>query len=91
MISLRKCAMALIRLYQLTFSSLVGRQCRFAPSCSHFAYEAIEKFGLWRGGFLALLRLASCQPWGRSGFDPVPKTIKEYLRKITCSKQKHII
>lgn len=87
----RKIAMALIRLYQLSFSSLVGRQCRFAPSCSHFAYDAIEKFGLWRGGFLTMLRLLFCHPWGRHGFDPVPQTIKEYLRKIACSKQKHII
>jgi uncharacterized protein len=64
----------LIRLYQLTLSSLMGRSCRFLPSCSEYATEAIEKHGVFCGGALALRRMGRCHPWGGEGFDPVPKT-----------------
>jgi len=68
----RGAAHALIRLYQLTLSSLVGRQCRHEPSCSHFTDEAIQKHGLWAGGWMGAARICRCQPWGTSGYDPVP-------------------
>jgi putative membrane protein insertion efficiency factor len=68
----RKTLLGLIRLYQLTLSPWLGRQCRFEPTCSVYAAEAIERFGVRRGGFLALKRLLRCHPWGRSGYDPVP-------------------
>lgn len=61
-----------IRLYQLTLSPWLGRQCRYEPTCSHYAHEAIERFGARRGVWLAMRRLARCHPWGRSGYDPVP-------------------
>ncbi|MBG1231309.1 membrane protein insertion efficiency factor YidD [Aestuariivirga litoralis] len=64
----------LIRLYQLTLSSLMGRTCRFLPTCSEYATEAIERHGVWCGGGLALKRIASCNPLGGSGFDPVPES-----------------
>jgi len=62
----------LIRAYQLGLSPLLGRTCRFEPSCSHYAYEAIDRHGLVHGGSLALKRLCRCHPWHPGGYDPVP-------------------
>ena len=61
-----------LRAYKLTLSPLIGRQCRFAPSCSEYAAEALIGHGPWRGGLLAARRVCRCNPWGGSGFDPVP-------------------
>jgi uncharacterized protein len=69
---MRHLAALLIRLYQWTLSPLLGRRCRFYPSCSHYALEAIERFGVVKGGWLAVARLARCHPWHAGGFDPVP-------------------
>lgn len=68
----RAAAHGLIRFYQLTFSGLVGRQCRYAPTCSDYADEAIRRHGLWPGFWLALARLSRCHPLGGAGYDPVP-------------------
>jgi putative membrane protein insertion efficiency factor len=65
-------AAGLLRGYQLLISPIYGPVCRYAPSCSHYAHEAVSKHGVARGGWLALKRLARCHPWGGSGFDPVP-------------------
>lgn len=62
----------LIRVYQLTLSPLIGPVCRFEPSCSRYAAEAIARHGPLRGGWLAAHRLCRCHPWGGSGLDPVP-------------------
>lgn len=62
----------LIRAYQLSLSSILGRRCRFLPTCSDYAQEAIRRHGAGRGSWLALKRVARCHPWGGSGFDPVP-------------------
>ena len=62
----------LIRGYQATFSKVIPPVCRFQPTCSAYAYEAIEKHGASRGSWLAVKRLSRCRPWGGSGFDPVP-------------------
>lgn len=62
----------LIKVYQLTLSPLIGRQCRYTPTCSHYGIEAIRKHGPWRGGWLTFKRILSCNPWGGSGYDPVP-------------------
>jgi putative membrane protein insertion efficiency factor len=70
--AMRALLLGLIRLYQLTLSPWLGRQCRYDPTCSHYATEAIERFGVLRGGWLAAKRLGRCHPWGRSGYDPVP-------------------
>lgn len=61
-----------IRGYQLTLSAFLGRQCRFGPSCSDYAAEAVRLHGAWRGGWLGLKRIGRCHPWGGSGYDPVP-------------------
>ncbi len=63
---------ALIRAYQLIVSPWLGPRCRFHPSCSSYALEAIDRHGAWRGSGLALRRLGRCHPWNPGGFDPVP-------------------
>ena len=62
----------LIRGYQLLISPVLGPSCRYLPSCSDYAAEAILRHGALAGGWLALKRLARCHPWGGSGYDPVP-------------------
>lgn len=64
----------LVRGYQLLVSPLIGNNCRFQPTCSQYCLEAIERFGVWRGGWLTLRRLSRCHPWGGSGYDPLPGT-----------------
>ncbi len=61
-----------IQLYRGLLSPYLGRQCRFEPSCSAYALEAIEKHGAVRGYGLAARRLCRCHPWGTAGYDPVP-------------------
>lgn len=68
----RRMALAAIRLYQLTLSPYLGRQCRFYPTCSCYAREAIAVHGLGRGGWLALKRLGRCHPFHAGGVDLVP-------------------
>lgn len=65
--------LALIRLYQRTVSRLLpAGTCRFYPTCSHYGYEAIAKYGLLKGGFMAVWRVLRCQPFHPGGHDPVP-------------------
>jgi putative membrane protein insertion efficiency factor len=63
---------AMIWIYRHTLSPVVGYNCRHLPTCSVYADEAIERFGLWGGGWMTLARLLRCQPWGTSGIDNVP-------------------
>ena len=69
---MKNLALALIRLWQLMISPLLGPACRFEPSCSRYASEAIERFGVLRGSFLAVRRIGRCHPFHPGGFDPVP-------------------
>ncbi|MBS0652103.1 MAG: membrane protein insertion efficiency factor YidD [Verrucomicrobia bacterium] len=62
----------LIRLYQLTLSPFLGKCCRFYPSCSDYAIEAVKKHGAWKGAWLTAKRLVKCQPWHPGGVDEVP-------------------
>ena len=68
---LRRVAIVPIRLYQLLFSPLVGQRCKYYPSCSDYAAQAITRFGILRGLVLAGWRLLRCNPWSHGGFDPV--------------------
>ena len=62
----------LVRLYQLVISPLTPASCRFTPSCSTYMIEALKTHGLFYGSYLGLKRIISCNPWGKSGYDPVP-------------------
>lgn len=71
---MRGLAVRLIGFYQHALSPYWPGACRYSPTCSHYAQEAIETHGLLRGGWLAAKRLGRCQPWGGEGYDPVPGT-----------------
>jgi uncharacterized protein len=66
-------ALALLRTYKILFSPMFAGSCRFLPSCSDYAAEAVARFGVLRGSLLAARRLSRCHPLGAHGFDPVPR------------------
>jgi putative membrane protein insertion efficiency factor len=68
----RRLLMALVRGYQLLLSPWLGQNCRFTPSCSHYALEALESHGVLRGSWLAIKRISRCHPLNEGGYDPVP-------------------
>jgi len=63
----------IIRVYQKYLSPLLGPSCRFHPTCSEYTFQAIETYGVFRGGILAIKRILKCNPWGGSGADPLPR------------------
>lgn len=69
---LSKLMLGLIAFYRSCISPLLPPACRYTPTCSQYAQEAIRKYGPFRGGWLALKRILRCHPWGGSGYDPVP-------------------
>ncbi|MEJ7654048.1 MAG: membrane protein insertion efficiency factor YidD [Chloroflexia bacterium] len=69
---MRHVALLLIRGYQLTLSRVLPPSCRFHPSCSQYGYEAIKRYGVFKGGWLASYRILRCNPWSKGGYDPVP-------------------
>ncbi len=77
-----RAAMGVIRVYQLTLSAFAGRSCRYAPTCSSYAAEAIERHGVWKGFWLGLFRVARCHPWGGAGYDPVPDAVGRHGLKV---------
>lgn len=72
----------LIKGYQGFISPLLPSSCRYTPTCSHYAIEALQTHGLLKGGWLAAKRIGSCNPWGGSGYDPVPQN-----KNKDCSDQ----
>jgi putative membrane protein insertion efficiency factor len=68
----------LIRFYQIVLSPVLGSNCIYTPTCSHYTYEAIERFGVIRGGWLGAKRIARCTPFHEGGYDPVPETLDEH-------------
>lgn len=71
---MKRLLLAIIRAYQFLLSPWVGNQCRFYPTCSHYAVEAIERHGAVGGSWLALRRIGRCHPWHPGGMDPVPES-----------------
>lgn len=71
----RRCGRALVKVYRYTFSPLIGFHCRHLPTCSDYADEALDRHGLWPGGWMTLARLLRCHPCGTSGLDLVPKAL----------------
>ena len=69
---MRKALLFLIRLYQRTLSQVTPATCRFYPSCSEYGYQAIARYGVFRGGWMAVKRIARCNPFNPGGYDPVP-------------------
>lgn len=69
---MRKVLILLIGVYRYAISPFLGSNCRFYPTCSSYAQEAIERFGILRGSWLALRRVSKCHPWHEGGVDPVP-------------------
>ena len=73
----RLIGIGLIRLYRLVLSPLLGRQCRYLPTCSEYTEEAIQRHGLWAGSWVGLARIQRCGPFGASGYDPIPDTLPD--------------
>ena len=70
---MRFLVLKIIRVYQKYLSPLLGPSCRFHPTCSEYTFQAIETYGVFKGGILAIKRILKCNPWGGSGADPLPK------------------
>lgn len=69
---MRKLAILLIRIYKYAISPYFASSCRYTPSCSSYAIESIERFGIFKGSWLAICRIGRCHPWHEGGLDPVP-------------------
>ena len=80
---MRKLIQSLIRLYQVAISPVLGNNCRFHPTCSQYASEALQQHGTMRGSRMALRRICRCHPWNPGGYDPVPPPIRESAEKIS--------
>jgi len=63
----------LVKLYQAMLSPLLPMACRYQPTCSEYAIQAIQEHGVWKGFYLAVKRISRCHPWGGKGYDPVPE------------------
>ena len=72
---MRKLILIPIRFYQLFISPLLGSNCRFSPTCSEYAFEAVKEFGVIKGLKMSVKRIGKCHPWHEGGFDPLPKNI----------------
>lgn len=74
---LKKIFLSIIRFYQVAISPLKPPTCRFYPTCSHYGFEAVQRFGAVKGGWLAMKRILKCHPFHPGGFDPVPEKKKD--------------
>ena len=79
---MKKALLLLIRGYKLALSPLLGRHCRFLPTCSEYAYEAVDRFGAAKGAYLGLRRILKCHPFHAGGHDPVPELFEVKSRWI---------
>ena len=85
---MRRVSLGFIRVYQVTIGPLFGMMssCRYEPTCSHYGYEAIQRFGARKGWWLAIRRISRCHPFHEGGFDPVPET---YVSWRTARRHHH--
>ncbi|MFN0048972.1 MAG: membrane protein insertion efficiency factor YidD [Cytophagales bacterium] len=65
-------AILLVKFYKYSLSPLLPMACRYTPTCSQYAEDALNKYGVWKGIWLSIQRISRCHPWGGSGYDPVP-------------------
>jgi uncharacterized protein len=72
MVSVSTLLITLIKAYQFLLSPFIGQQCRFSPTCSQYAIEAIQKHGAFKGSYYTIRRLLRCHPWHAGGHDPIP-------------------
>ncbi|MFW2371729.1 MAG: membrane protein insertion efficiency factor YidD [Gammaproteobacteria bacterium] len=70
---MRRIFIGLIRFYQMAISPFFPPHCRYTPTCSSYSVEAISRFGIFRGGWMAMKRIGRCHPWHEGGYDPVPE------------------
>ena len=81
---MRQILIALIKLYRYALSPYLAPSCRYTPTCSSYAIEAVERYGLFRGSWMALRRISRCHPWHEGGYDPVPDN-----HDLTISRRDH--
>ena len=77
----------LVRFYQGAISPFTPATCRYSPTCSSYTIEALKVHGVFKGGWLAIKRIASCHPWGGSGYDPVPEKRENNKNQKSCCSQ----
>lgn len=70
--TIKKIMIASIRFYQIFISPVLGKRCRFYPSCSQYMIEALKRYGIFHGSYLAVKRIMRCHPWHPGGYDPLP-------------------
>jgi len=78
---MRKIISGIIGLYRYLVSPILGPNCRYTPTCSEYAQTAVMRFGVIKGGWIAIKRIVSCHPWGKSGYDPVPEKTNDVEKK----------
>jgi len=78
-----------IRIYQYAISPLLGANCRYSPTCSAYAIQAIQEWGPIKGTWMGIKRISTCHPWGGEGYDPVPKNPKNHAEDHTNCCGKH--
>jgi uncharacterized protein len=86
---MNKLLITIIKIYQIALSPFFGQQCRFAPTCSHYAIESIQVHGVVKGLFLMIKRLSRCHPWCVGGYDPVPSADSAHAPKTCCNLKRN--
>lgn len=86
---MRAIALWTIRGYQRIISPMLPPSCRFYPSCSDYTYQAIDRYGLWRGGLKGAWRILRCNPWNDGGYDPVDPADREQLERERAERDAH--